>query len=84
LDFRKKTTQKFPSVFKKGTKKSVSSNYGWFAIIDGLSNGDVLKIDAITKLPMMLCLTKLSLDADRNIEREKEARQNQNKSKARR
>jgi len=31
----------------------------------------------------MLCLTKLSLDADKQIERDKEARQKQNKTKRR-
>jgi hypothetical protein len=48
-------------------------------VIDGLSGGDVLKINKITKLSLMMCLTKLSLDADKQIEREKEARQKQNK-----
>tara|TARA_R110000822_G_scaffold138119_1_gene275689 strand:- start:672 stop:917 length:246 start_codon:yes stop_codon:yes gene_type:complete len=79
LDFRKRVVDQFPSVFKSKGKKSVASNYGWFSVIDGLAGGDVLKIDNITKLPLMMCLTKLSLDAEKHIEREKEARQKQNK-----
>ncbi len=83
MDFRSRIIEQFSSVFKGGGKKSVSSNYGWFAIIDSLAGGDLLKIDPITNLPLMLCLTKLSLDADKQIERDKEARQKQNKTKRR-
>lgn len=79
MEFRKRVVEQFPSVFKSKGKKSVASNYGWFSVIDGLSGGDVLKINKITKLSLMMCLTKLSLDADKQIEREKEARQKQNK-----
>ena len=48
-------------------------------MIDSLANGEILNIDPITKLPFLLCLTKLSLEADKQVEREKEARQKQNK-----
>jgi hypothetical protein len=57
----------------------VTSSYGWFATIDGLANGDILKFDAITKLPLLTCLTKMSLEADKSIEREKEHRKNKRK-----
>lgn len=48
-------------------------------MIEGLAGGDLLKVEPITKLPLMLCLTKMSLDADRSVEREKEMRKKQNK-----
>jgi hypothetical protein len=79
LEFRKGTTEQFPSVFRKGNKRTASSNYGWFAVIDGLANGDILKFEKITELPLMFALTKLSLDADRNKEKEKEMKKRQNK-----
>jgi hypothetical protein len=44
-----------------------------------LANGDILKFESITELPLMFALTKLSLDADRQREREKEMRKKQNK-----
>jgi len=44
-----------------------------------LANGDILKFEKITELPLMFALTKLSLDADRNKEREKEMKKRQNK-----
>jgi len=79
LEFRKRTTSQYPSVFRKGGKPSASSSYGWFSVIDGLANGDILKFESITELPLMFALTKLSLDADRQREREKEMRKKQNK-----
>ena len=79
MEFRKQTTSQFPSVFRKGGKPSASSSYGWFSVIDGLANGDILKFESITELPLMFALTKLSLDADRQREREKEMRKKQNK-----
>jgi hypothetical protein len=55
------------------------SNYGWFATIDNLANGDILKFDSVTKLPLLTCLTKMSLESDKSIEREKEQRKNKRK-----
>lgn len=55
----------------------MTSSYGWFAVIDSLAKGDILKFDNITKLPLNLCLTKLSLETDKNNEREKERKKKQ-------
>jgi len=47
--------------------------------VDALAGGDILKFDAITDLPLMFALTKLSLDADKQTERNKEMKKKQNK-----
>ena len=80
MEFRKRTTEQFPSVFRKGQKKSATSSYGWFGVVDSLAGGDILKFDAITDLPLMFALTKLSLDADKQLERNKEMKKKQNKT----
>jgi len=67
-------------VFRKGQKKSASSSYGWFAVVDSLAGGDILKFESVTDLPLMFALTKLSLDADKQTERNKEMKKKQNKT----
>ena len=72
MEFREQTIEEYPSVFKRNTKQSASSGYGWFAIIDNLCNGNLLNFDKVTELPLNLCLNKLSLDADRAVEKDKQ------------
>ena len=79
MEFRKQTIEQFPSVFKKGGKRTASSGYGWFATIDYLTGGDLLKFDNVTKLPLMFCLTKLSLDTDVQTEKNKEMKKKENR-----
>tara|TARA_R100001244_G_scaffold118367_1_gene88099 strand:+ start:80 stop:319 length:240 start_codon:yes stop_codon:yes gene_type:complete len=74
LGFRNEIKERYPVVFKSSGKKSVSSNYGWFSVIDGLAEGDILKFDAITLLPLNLCLVKLSLNIDKQLEQQKQMR----------
>jgi hypothetical protein len=80
LEFRNGINDRFPNLFKQ-RKANASSGYGWFATIDNLAKGDLTKFDDITRLPLMLCMTKLSLDTDRNIEKQKEIRKKQNMNK---
>ena len=53
------------------TKKSARGNYGWFAIIDSLAGGDILKFDSITELPFRLCFIKLQMMKDEAREKQK-------------
>jgi len=44
-----------------------------------LTGGDLLKFDNVTKLPLMFCLTKLSLDTDVQTEKNKEMKKKENR-----
>jgi hypothetical protein len=45
----------------------MSSKWGWYNTLYSLSNGDILNIDKITKLPIMEVLTYLAYTQDHNI-----------------
>jgi len=42
------------------------SEYGGFVQFDSLAQGDLLRYDAIKKLPYSICFTKLKLEVDRS------------------
>ena len=43
-----------------------AERWGWFGVMHRLCNQDISKLDAITKLNLLECLTWLSYEADLN------------------
>jgi hypothetical protein len=74
FDFEVRLIEQFPAVFKQkegeGAGESTDaraehqSKWGWLGTIDNLANGDVLKWDRVTELPITQVFTYLSLKAD--------------------
>jgi hypothetical protein len=48
--------------------ESHSEKWGWFGVMHRLTNGDISKLDAITRLPLLECLTWLSYETDLNVQ----------------
>ena len=47
----------------------MQSKWGWYNVLYGLSNNDILNIDKITKLPILEVLTYLAYSQDSNNKR---------------
>ena len=74
FDFRKKISDDFAQLFTRTgeeTAKGVTmqSKWGWYNVLYGLSNNDILNIDKITKLPILEVLTYLAYSQDSNNKR---------------
>ena len=71
FEFRRKISQDFAPLFEQTgneTTKGVSMNskWGWYNILYGLANNNILNIDKITKIPILQTLTYLAYMQDYN------------------
>jgi len=73
LEFRKGITSKYESLFSGGIEENEYSErsqfgqrWGWYQSIVHLANGEVTRIDAVTKLALHQCLLKLSFDKEKS------------------
>lgn len=84
VQYRKRLIIDYPELFEGSGGETTSAvsqfgqKFGWYSSLYGLSGGDVLKIEAITKLNMHECLYMLTYMKEKN---ELEARQIKNKIK---
>ena len=72
LEFRKGIVGKYESLFGGGIdeneyseKSQFAQRWGWYQQIVHLANGEVNRIDAVTKLALHQCLLKLSFDKEK-------------------
>ena len=50
------------------TDGDFAEKWGWFGVMHRLCNQDLSKLDAITKLSLLECLTWLSYETDLNLQ----------------
>ena len=48
--------------------ESFADKWSWFGVMYRLTNADISKLDAITRLPLLECLTWLSYETDLNLQ----------------
>ena len=48
--------------------ESFADKWSWFGVMYRLTNADISKLDAITRLPLLECLTWLSYETDLNVQ----------------
>lgn len=67
MDFKQRTIERFPALFKEGegeadysARAQLASRYGWFSAVHRLAGGDITKQEQITRLPVSECLYTLS------------------------
>jgi hypothetical protein len=74
LDFRKRTIDSFAIIFDQkdeGNENAIASEsfaekWGWFGVMHRLCNQDISKLESITNLGLLECLTWLSYETDLN------------------
>ena len=49
------------------TDGDFAERWGWFGVMHRLCNQDISKLDAVTKLNLLECLTWLSYETDLNL-----------------
>jgi hypothetical protein len=73
LEFRQRIGELYVELFTKsengdddGSSDSdiFNNKWGWYNSINALADGNVLKFDSVTRLPLHKCLLKLSYDKD--------------------
>jgi hypothetical protein len=74
LDFRERTIRDFAIVFdakNEGNESAIATEtlaekWGWFGVMHRLCNQDISKLESITNLKLLECLTWLSYETDLN------------------
>jgi hypothetical protein len=46
----------------------IADKWGWYGVMHRLTGSDISKLDAITRLPLLECLTWLSYETDLNVQ----------------
>ena len=72
MGFRERIVDDFGIIFDKGAEgnedavasESFAEKWSWFGVMYRLTNADISKLDAITKLNLLECLTWLSYETD--------------------
>ena len=75
MDFRKRIVEDFAIIFNgtdsSETEKAVDGDFanrwGWFGVMHRLCREDISKLEAITELNLLECLTWLSYEMDLSI-----------------
>ena len=72
LQFKERITENYPELFSnsEGDRASsasagFSAKWGWYQSIYGLTNGDILKYNEITKSKLHTCLMHLAFEKDK-------------------
>jgi hypothetical protein len=72
LDFSKGLVGRYDELFgvgiednERGERSGFGRKWGWYQSINHLAGEDLLRFDAITKLPIHTVLTKLSYDKEK-------------------
>lgn len=73
LEFKQRINDTYTELFQGGVTESDLSakanfgrKWGWYSSLYGLSNGDVLKLNKVTRQPLHQCLMFLSFEKDKN------------------
>ena len=72
LEFKKRITETYPELFSESNGNSsfsraegFSQKWGWYQSLYGLSKGNIMKLDEITKLKLHQCLQHLAFEKDK-------------------
>jgi hypothetical protein len=72
LEFKERIAETYPELFGESEGGSnltrgagFSQKWGWYQSIYGLTNGDVSRLDEITKLKLHKCLQHLAFEKDK-------------------
>jgi hypothetical protein len=76
LSFQQRIVNDFAIIFDgsaSGNEDAIASEsfadkWSWFGVMYRLTNADISKLDAITRLPLLECLTWLSYETDLNVQ----------------
>ena len=74
MEFRERTISDFAIVFDAGSgenenaiaSEGFASKWSWFGVMHRLCNQDISKLDAVTNISLLECLTWLSYETDLN------------------
>ena len=74
MEFRQRTLDSFAIIFDQeaeGNERAIASEsfaekWGWFGVMHRLCNQDISKLESITNLSLLECLTWLSYETDLN------------------
>ena len=79
MDFRDGLIESYAIIFA-GTGEQESDRgrvdtgfaekWGWFGVMYRLTNGEIINLERITKLPLLECLTWLSYETDLNLNKQ--------------
>ena len=66
FDYRKRVAAQFSQLFQGGGGTPVGKKWGWYSTIHSLAQGDILKVDEVTKVELSAALSYLSYEQDVN------------------
>ncbi len=74
MEFKKRTTESFPELFATGVGgesdlgavANFGSKWGWYQSVAALANFDIERLENITKLSALKCLTMLAFMKEKN------------------
>ena len=74
MEFRERTIDRFAIIFdgeSEGNENAIAGEdfaekWGWFGVMHRLCNQDISKLESITNLGLLECLTWLSYETDLN------------------
>ena len=72
MEYRKETTERFAVLFNSEDSggDEFAAKWGWYPVLYTLAGEDILKMDAVTKLPVGHAFTHLAYLKDLNFKRE--------------
>ncbi len=72
MEYRKETTERFAVLFNSENAggDEFATKWGWYPVLYTLAGEDILKMDAVTKLPVGHAFTHLAYLKDLNFKRE--------------
>lgn len=76
MDYRNQTCERFAVLFdsKNAGGDEFASKWGWYPVLYTLAGEDILKMDAVTKIPVGHAFTHLAYLKDLNFKREQESK----------
>ena len=80
MEFKQRTVESYPELFEEGSNGEIDTSgigsfatkWGWYQSIFALANGNIERLEHITKLGALECFTMLAFMKEKN---ELEARQ---------
>ena len=72
MEYRKETVERFAVLFNSENAggDEFAAKWGWYPVLYTLAGEDILKMDAVTKLPVGHAFTHLAYLKDLNFKRE--------------
>ena len=72
LSYRNRLTNNFPEIFGEGEEEGYdaqsqfSRKWGWYGVVYQIAQGNLLRFEEVTELPLRTALTFLEYEIDKN------------------